>query len=114
MPDRKFHEKRAQDTYGDPWVRVHAWLDGLAFGLDGRLDVNHRRHRHHLGGVQTVRRNWGETAEAVARQHITDDEGCVRTEEEMKKIYPDAPEWKSLGYERKRKKKETPKITGET
>jgi hypothetical protein len=29
MPDRKFHEKRAQDTYGDPWVRVHAWLDGL-------------------------------------------------------------------------------------
>jgi hypothetical protein len=103
MPDRAFHEKRAKDTFGDPWSVVHAWLDGLAFNDKGQLDVNHHRHRHHLGGIQQVERAWGETAAAVARQHIKDDEGKVFTEEEMKKIYPDGPEWKSLGFERKRK-----------
>lgn len=105
MPSREFHEKRAKEVFGKPWTKVHRWLDGLAFGPDGRLDVNHHRHRHHLGGIQQIERMFGETAAAVARQHIKDDDGQVFTEDEMKNIYPDGPEWKSLGFERKRKKK---------
>jgi hypothetical protein len=104
MPSREYHESEAIKVFGEPWTRVHAWLDEFAI-RDGRLDINHHRHRHHLGGVQQVERMWGETAAAVARQHIKADEGKVFTEEEMKKIYPDAPEWKQLVFERKRKKK---------
>jgi len=102
MPDRKFHEKRAREVFGEPWTQVHAWLDALAFGPDGRLDINHHRHRHHIGGVHEVERLWGETAAAVARQHIKDDDGKVFTEDEIKRIYPDGPEWKTMEPVRKR------------
>ena len=93
MPDLNYHCKRAMEVFDDDWVVVHKWLDELAF-VDGELDLNHHRHRHHLGGVLQVGHMWGETAEAVARQHIRDDEGRVYTEEQMRKIYPDAVELK--------------------
>lgn len=95
MPSFETHCAEALKVFGDRYEHVHRWLDALAI-VDGRLDMNHHRHRHHAGGVRQVEEQWGCRAGKVARQHIKRDEGRVYSEEEIVKIYPDAPEWKQL------------------
>jgi hypothetical protein len=83
------------EAFGDPYEEVHRWLDGLAF-KEGKLDLNHRRHRHHAEGIKEIARMYGDKAAKAARQHILDDEGHIFTREEIQKIYPDCDELKTL------------------
>ena len=55
--------------FGDGFEEVHLWLDEFAATLGAR----HRRKRHHLAGIQEVRRRWGDQAAEAARQHIVSD-----------------------------------------
>ena len=65
----QFHCKRSKETFGNNWCVVHRWLDEFA----KRDLTNHRRARHHLEGVEEVRKKWGDEAAEVALQHISDD-----------------------------------------
>ena len=56
--------------FGDPFCDVHLWLDEYFFTP---LGARHRRKRHHLAGIEEVRRRWGDLAAEAARQHIIDD-----------------------------------------
>jgi hypothetical protein len=71
MPSFKAHCEQAELTFGRPFEEVHLWLDEFAgkppFGM------KHRHLRHHLQGVEEVRRMWGDTAADAAKQHIEAD-----------------------------------------
>jgi len=71
---------------GEPFEQVHRWLDELfaTYGLD------HRPERHHVGGVEEVRKRWGDRAAQAAEIHIRRDYyGELPTEEqaEMWKLF---------------------------
>jgi hypothetical protein len=56
---------------GEPFEHVHQWLDAL-FKVMG---PKHRSARHHVGGVEQVRRMWGDQAAKAAEIHIMRDCG---------------------------------------
>jgi hypothetical protein len=56
--------------FGEPFEEVHLWLDEF---FATPLGARHRRKRHHLKGVEEVRRRWGDKAADVARQHVISD-----------------------------------------
>jgi hypothetical protein len=56
-------------AFGQPYTEVHLWLDEFFASLGAR----HRRKRHHLKGIEEVRRRWGDRAADAAKQHIIDD-----------------------------------------
>lgn len=68
-----FHEhcKDCIRELGRPFPEVHRWLDEL-FPVLG-FSVKHREARHHMDGIEDVRRKWGDSAAEAARVHIARD-----------------------------------------
>ena len=65
------HCAEAMKKFGKPYAEVHRWLDEFAGQPpDG---MRHRKKRHHLTGIEEVRKLWGDEAAAAARQHIITD-----------------------------------------
>ena len=58
---------------GDDFRHVHQWLDAL-FKV---LGPKHRSARHHTGGVEQVRKMWGDRAARAAEIHILRDCGGI-------------------------------------
>ena len=56
---------------GDSFDLVHRWLDEFAGSKE--YGMRHRKKRHHLQGIEEVRRKWGDRAAIAARQHIISD-----------------------------------------
>jgi hypothetical protein len=54
---------------GNEWKEVHKWLDAC-YKEYGQA---HRRHRHHIEGVEEVRKIWGDEAAMAAKIHIIVD-----------------------------------------
>ena len=54
---------------GEDFEQVHIWLDEL-FKV---LGTKHRSARHHTGGVEQVRKIWGDRAAKAAEIHIRRD-----------------------------------------
>jgi DNA-binding GntR family transcriptional regulator len=54
---------------GDDFRHVHIWLDEF-FATKG---AKHRVMRHHVEGVEEVRRKWGDRAARAAEIHIMKD-----------------------------------------
>ncbi len=67
---------------GEPFGHVHEWLDALF----KTLGPKHRSARHHAGGVEQVRRMWGDRAARAAEIHILRDCGTVPTEAEAQMV----------------------------
>ena len=64
---------------GEDFKHVHVWMDAL-FKV---LGPKHRSARHHMGGVEQVRKMWGDRAARAAEIHISKDcGGSVPTERE--------------------------------
>jgi len=73
------HCRDCVEKLGEPFREVHLWLDGLF----DRFGTAHRPLRHHRGGVEEVRKMWGDRAALAAEIHIRRDcYGEVPTEEE--------------------------------
>lgn len=71
MADRKTHCDDCVAELGEPFEKVHDWLDEL-FSM---LGPKHRSARHHTGGVAKVREMWGDRAARAAEIHIKRD--CI-------------------------------------
>lgn len=65
------HCEESVRLFGKPYEEVHAWLDELSAST--KASIFHRRYRHHLKGIEEVRRLWGDDAAEVAKQHIISD-----------------------------------------
>jgi len=73
---------------GREYRHVHRWLDELF----ATLGPAHRSVRHHTGGVEEVRRRWGDEAARAAEIHIRKDcFGQLLTEQEARRQDPFAP-----------------------
>ena len=57
--------------FGMPHKEVHLWLD--EFAGSPPHGMKHRKFRHHLAGIEEVRRPWGPDAAAAAREHVIAD-----------------------------------------
>ena len=64
---------RERGELGEPFEHVHEWLDAL-FKVMG---PKHRSARHHAGGVEQVRKMWGDRAALAAEIHIKRDCGGI-------------------------------------
>jgi hypothetical protein len=91
MASRKAHCKETLEKLGAEFDEVHSWIDGLAC-IDGQLNINHRRWRHHEEGVEEVREMFGDEAAKAAEIHIIRDCGRVLTRRSMESRYPAKPE----------------------
>src|SRR5437867_2600977 len=71
VPSFAQHCEESVRLFGDAFEVVHKFLDELA----GKppYGMKHRRVRHHLAGIEEVRRRWGDKAAAAARQHVVAD-----------------------------------------
>jgi hypothetical protein len=69
----KFEEHLAEsiEKFGVAMPELHQWLDEFA-GKPG-IGMKHRRYRHHLEGLNEVRRIFGQDAVAPARRHLISD-----------------------------------------
>lgn len=65
------HCQESIKRFGLPYEDVHRWLD--AFQGAPQYKMRHRRVRHHEAGIKQAIELFGETAGAVARQHIVSD-----------------------------------------
>ncbi len=65
---------------GEDFRHVHEWMDAFYKTL-GR---KHRSVRHHSGGVEQVRKLWGDRAAQAAEIHILKDCGVVPSEQDVK------------------------------
>lgn len=54
-----------------PFEEIHRWLDALAGTAE--FGFRHRHKRHHLQGIEEVRKLFGPQAALAARQHIESD-----------------------------------------
>jgi hypothetical protein len=82
FPPVSSHSQHCSDCrreLGEPFEQVHEWLDVL-FKV---LGPKHRSARHHAGGVEHVRKMWGDRAAFAAEIHIRKDcGGKVPTEQQ--------------------------------
>ena len=53
-------------------AEVHRWRD--KFASKRPYGMRHRKKRHHMVGIEEVRRMWGDEAAEAARQHILTDQ----------------------------------------
>ena len=67
---------------GEDFEQVHIWLDEL-FKV---LGPKHRSARHHTGGVEQVRRLWGDRAAQAAEIHIRRDYAGKLPDEESAQV----------------------------
>lgn len=65
------HCRRVKKRLGEDFAHVHRWLD--EFYGHWRYKTKHRKLRHHWGGIEEVRRMWGDRAAQAAAIHILDD-----------------------------------------
>jgi len=65
------HCAEALSKFGKPYAEVHRWLD--EFAGKPPYGMRHRKKRHHLAGIEEVRKRWGDEAAEAARQHILTD-----------------------------------------
>lgn len=74
MASYKEHCKECREKLGNEWYVVHRWLDEFfaRFNNTGHPD-KHREIRHHLKGVEEVRKMWGDQAAEAAKLHIATD-----------------------------------------
>lgn len=56
--------------FGHAFRDVHLWLDEYA---QTPLGARHRRKRHHLAGIEEIRRRFGSLAAAAGQRHILSD-----------------------------------------
>jgi len=96
MSSRAEHCAECLEKLGRDFNEVHAWLDGLAC-VDGKLNINHRRWRHHVEALTEVRRLFGEDAVEAARLHLIRDFGRIPTRQEVEDAFPEEPELVSWG-----------------
>ena len=71
MPSFKEHCEKSELAFGNPYEKVHRWLD--EFAGKPPHGMRHRHLRHHLQGIEEVRRIFGNDAARAARQHIEMD-----------------------------------------
>ena len=71
MPSFQQHCEESRLRFGKPFSEVHRWLD--EFAAKPPYGMRHRQLRHHLAGIEEVRRLWGEEAAEAARDHIIAD-----------------------------------------
>ncbi len=88
MSSRKEHCQDCIDKLGKPFEEVHKWLDEKSC-YNGKLNINHRRYRHHNEGVEQIRNMYGDDAAKAAELHIILDFGYIPTKEEIEDFYPD-------------------------
>ena len=75
------HCRDCENKLGKPYKEVHIWLDEFF----KTLGPHHRIKRHHVEGVEEVRKKWGDEAAMAAEIHIKKDcYGKVRSLEEAK------------------------------
>lgn len=67
----KEHIIESIEKLGKDFKEVHEFLDAFA-GLK-ECGMKHRRKRHHLKGIESVRELWGDEAAEAARIHIISD-----------------------------------------
>lgn len=82
MPSLSQHCADCRRELGEPFAHVHEWLDALY----KTLGPKHRSARHHAGGVEQVRKAWGDRAARAAEIHIVRDCGMVPTEEQAQRV----------------------------
>lgn len=81
MPTFERHCSDCKAALGNEFPEVHKWLDEFFVKMGSR----HRSVRHHEGGVEEVRRMWGdEAAEAAAIHILADCRGRIPTEKEAR------------------------------
>lgn len=71
MPSFEEHCGRCEEIMGEPFPKVHLWLD--EFFLKPPWGTRHRHLRHHRKGIEEVRRMWGDRAAQAAEIHIRQD-----------------------------------------
>ena len=86
MASYKEHCEDCIRELGEPFEQVHLWLDELF----KTLGPKHRSARHHSGGVEEVRRRWGDRSARAAEIHIARDMGGIPTESQ-------AQQWSLFG-----------------
>jgi hypothetical protein len=67
-------EKHCEESirlFGQPFEKVHRWLD--QFQGTPKYGMRHRRVRHHEAGIREAIKLFGDKAGQVARQHIVSD-----------------------------------------
>jgi len=69
MPKFEKHCQDCMEQLGESFEEVHTWLDEF-FEEQG---PSHRDVRHHEGGVEEVRKKWGDRAAEAASIHIKAD-----------------------------------------
>ena len=69
MAEYKEHCADCEKALGKQWNVVHKWLDELFF----QLGPKHRSVRHHLKGIEEVRKMWGDDGAKAAAIHISKD-----------------------------------------
>ena len=75
MARLKEHEKDCIDRLGNPFTRVHRWLDAFIkkYPIE-QFEERHRFFRHNKEGVEKIRKMWGDWAAEAARLHIARDD----------------------------------------
>ena len=71
MPSFPQHCTETTVLLGEPFEEVHRWLD--EFAGQPPHGMRHRKRRHHLAGIDQVRKLWGDQAAKAARLHIIAD-----------------------------------------
>jgi hypothetical protein len=93
MPSLTQHCVETIAVLGKSFEEVHRWLD--EFAGQPPYGMRHRKLRHHLAGIEHVRKLWGNQAETAARLHIiadlkqegwTEDQPFPRDEQHYKQI----------------------------
>ena len=82
------HCEDCRKKLGQPFEEVHRWLDAEAVYCGGAL--SHRDRRHHLDGVEIVRKRWGDEAAKAAILHILLDWRYLFLENELPKNQAEA------------------------
>jgi hypothetical protein len=71
MPSLDQHIAETLTLVGKPFTEVHQWLD--EFAGKPPHGMRHRKLRHHLAGIEQMRKLWGDEAARAARQHVISD-----------------------------------------
>jgi hypothetical protein len=83
----KEHCLECEKKLGEPFERVHLWLDEYAKHYHDPFTKHwHWLHRHHFAGIEDVRHKWGDQAAQAAELHIVSDMGKIYSSEELEDL----------------------------
>jgi hypothetical protein len=91
MASRAIHNAECLEKLVDEFNEVNAWLDGLSC-VDGKLNLNHRRWRHHVEALGEIRELFGPEAVEAAKLHLVTDFGYIPTRQQVEDMFPAEPE----------------------